>query len=216
MKQLLLSFLLLVTIKAATAQATGQISYKVDFSSDNPDMAMAITMMEGSSMDLYFMPDKARADVKMGALMDMNTINDTKQNKGLMLMSVMGQKIAVEMKLSADKEGKKTPPKATITKETKEIIGFKCTKATVPTEDGKEMTVWFTTELNASLGSLEQFANIGVKGVPLEFSTVENGMTATFVATKFEKKVDEKVFSLAVPEGYTVMTEEEMEKMGQL
>ncbi len=217
MKQVLLSFLLLVTIKAATAQATGQVSYKIDFSSDNPDMAMATSMMEGSTMELFFMAGKARADVKMGAFMDMSTITDSKSDKSLMLMSVMGQKMAVENKLSeADKEAAKNAPKATITKETKEIIGFKCTKATIKTEDGKELVIWFTTELNASLAGLEQFANIGVNGVPLEFATEQNGMNVKFVATKFDKKVEEKVFSLTVPEGYTVVTPEELEKMGNL
>lgn len=217
MKQLLLSFLLLVTVKAATAQATGQISYKVDFSSDNPDMAMATSMMEGSTMELFFMAGKARADVKMGAFMDMSTVTDSKSDKSVMLMSVMGQKMAVENKLSeADKEAAKNAPKVTITKETKDIIGFKCTKATIKTEDGKELVIWFTTELNASLAGLEQFANIGVNGVPLEFATEQNGMNVKFVATKFDKKVEEKVFTLAIPEGYTVVTPEELEKMGNL
>ncbi len=216
MKQLLLSFLLFVTVKAATAQATGQISYKMDFSSDNPDMAMATSMMEGSTMDLFFIPGKSKVDVKMAALMDMSTITDVKADKALMLMSMMGSKIAVETKLSKDDKEAKPEVKAKLTTETKEIIGFKCTKATVQTEDGKELTIWFTTDLNASLAGLEQFSNLGVKGVPLEFATEQNGMNIKFVATKFEKKVDEKIFSLAIPEGYTLMSEEELEKMGQL
>lgn len=216
MKQVLLSFLLLTVIKIATAQTSGQIAYKMDFSSDNPDMAMATSMMEGSTMDLFFMPGKAKVDVKMGAFMDMNTVTDVKADKALMLMSMMGSKIAVETKLSkADKEAK-PEVKAKLTTETKEIIGFKCTKATIQTEDGKELVIWFTTQLNASLVGLEQFANIGVNGVPLEFAVEQNGMNITFVATKFEKKVDEKIFSLTIPEGYTLMSEEELEKMGQL
>jgi GLPGLI family protein len=216
MKQLLLSFLLLTVIKVATAQSSGQIAYKMDFSSDNPDMAMATTMMEGSTMDLFFIPGKSKLDVKMGALMDMTTVTDSKSDKTLMLMSMMGSKIAVESKLTKTDKEAKPDIKAKITTETKEIIGFKCTKATIQTEDGKELTIWYTTELNASLAGLDQFANLGVKGLPLEFSTEQSGMTVTFTATKFDKKVDEKIFSLVIPEGYTLMSEEELEKMGQL
>jgi GLPGLI family protein len=212
MKQLLLSFLLVTVIKVTTAQTTGQISFKMDFSSDNADLA---TMMNGSTMDLFFMPGKAKVEVKMGSMMEMTTVTDSKADKSLMLMSMMGSKMAMESKLSEADKDAVAAPKAKITTETKEIIGFKCTKAIVTTEDVKELIVWYTKEIKAGLAGLEQFTNIGVDGVPLEFSTEQSGMNITFVATKFEKKVDEKIFSLTVPEGYTVITPEELEKMGQ-
>ena len=51
-------------------------------------------------------------------------------------------------------------------------------------------------------------------GIPLEFSTSDDGMTMNFTATSFNKKVDPSIFKLDVPEGYNVMTEEELKQMG--
>lgn len=111
MKQLFLSLLLLLVIKTASAQTTGQISYKMDFSTDNPDMAMALSMMEGSTMDLFFIPGKAKTNVQMGSFMKMVTTTDIKLGKGLMLMEMMGSKTATALKISdtAKKEETEKP-----------------------------------------------------------------------------------------------------------
>ena len=74
--------------------------------------------------------------------------------------------------------------------------------------------MWIATDLKATLTGQQQFGNSKISGIPLEFSTVNNGMTIHFIATKYTKKVNKKIFSLKVPEGYTVMTEEELKSMG--
>lgn len=214
MKHLLLSILFLAAVGTTTAQTTGQISYAMDFASDNPDMAMALPMMQGSTMELYFMPDKSKIDMTMGTFMKMNTVADTKANKGLMLMEVMGNKTATELDLSKADAEKAEEPKVEVTSETKEIVGYKCTKTIVRDADGNEAIMWIATDLKASLKGQQQFGSSKINGVPLEFSTENNGMTIHFIATKFTKKVDKKVFSLAIPEGYTKVSEEDLKSMG--
>ncbi len=216
MKHLLLSILFLAVVGTSIAQTTGQISYSMDFSSDNPDMAMAIPMMQGSTMDLYFIPEKSKIDMTMGTFMKMNTIVDVKADKALMLMEVMGNKTATEMKelSKEDKTEKAAEPKIEVTSETKDIIGYKCTKTISRDADGNETIMWIASDLKASLKGHQQFGNSKISGVPLEFTAVNNGMTIHFIATKFEKKVDKKLFSLSVPEGYTVVTEEDLKNMG--
>ncbi len=214
MKKLLLSFLLFIVIKVSMAQSTGQVTYKLDFSSDNPDMAMALSMMEGSTMDLYFMPQKAKMNMTMGSFMIMNTIVDVKADKSLLLMEIMGQKTATENKLSAPaNDSKKEEPKIEYSSETKEIIGFTCKKATIKTEEG-DVIMWIAADLKASLDGFEQFTVKGLKGIPLEFSTTNNGMNIHFVATKFEKTVDEKIFDQKIPEGFKLMSAEDLKNMG--
>lgn len=216
MKHLLLSILFLAVVGTSIAQTTGQISYSMDFSSDNPDMAMAIPMMQGSTMELYFMPEKSKIDMTMGTFMKMNTVVDVKADKGLMLMEVMGNKTATEMKdlSKAEKAEKTDEPKVEVTSETKDIVGYKCTKTISRDAEGNETIMWIATDLKASLKGHQQFGNSKLAGVPLEFSTVNNGMSIHFVATKFNKKVDKKIFSMAVPEGYTVVSEEDLKNMG--
>ena len=72
--------------------------------------------------------------------------------------------------------------------------------------------MWITTELKPSLKGMEQFSAI-TEGVALEFSTNQNGMDIHFVATNFSKSVDAKLFNIAVPEGFTEMTEEEIKSI---
>ncbi len=215
MKQLFFSLLLLIVIKTASAQTTtGRVTYKMDISSDNPDMAMATTMMDGSVMDLFFSPDKSKMSMTLGMFMTMNTVVDVKADKSLMLMEVMGNKSAIETKLSElAKDAKKEDTKIETTTETKEIIGFKCKKAILKTEDGVEMIMWYTTDLIAALEGFQQFNTKGINGVPLEFATEQQGLKMHFTATKFEKTVDEKIFSLTIPEGYTLMSLDDLKNM---
>ncbi|MNU69711.1 hypothetical protein D3C71_591020 [compost metagenome] len=216
MKQLLLSILFLATVGMSVAQTKGQITYSMDFSSDNPDMAVALPMMQGSTLELYFMPGKSKVDLIMGTFMKMNTIVDIKSDKGLMLMEMMGSKMATELKkISAAKtEENAAAPKVEVTTETKEIIGFKCTKTIIRDSEGGETIMWVAKDLKTSLQGQQQFSAKGIEGAPLEFSTEKNGMTIHFIATKFQGSVDKKIFSLKIPDGYTVMTEEELKNMG--
>lgn len=215
MRQILLSILFLAVVGTSIAQTKGQISYSMDFASDNPDMAMALPMMQGSTMELYFIPQKSKIEMTMGTFMKMNTVVDVKADKGLLLMEIMGNKTATEMKPSdADKKEGTEEPKVEVTSETKDIIGYKCTKTITRDAEGNEVTMWIATDLKAALKGHQQFGNTKIAGVPLEFSTVNNGMTIHFIATKFNKKVDKKAFSLKVPEGYKVVTEDDLKNMG--
>ena len=60
MKKIILSLVLTVsTVYSSFGQLTeGHISYQIDISTDNPDMQMAIGMMQGSSLDVYFKEKK--------------------------------------------------------------------------------------------------------------------------------------------------------------
>jgi GLPGLI family protein len=215
MKHLLLSILFLATIGNSIAQTKGQVTYALDFSSDNPEMAMMLSMMQGSTMEMYFMPKKSRIEMSMGTFIKMNTVMDAKADKGLLLMEMMGNKTATETKISEMKEGEKAPEiKVEVTTETKEIIGFKCIKTILRDSEGKETIMWIVTDLKADLKGHQQFGNAPISGVPLEFSTTVNGMTIHFVASKFEGSVDKKIFSTKVPEGYKIVSAEELKMMG--
>lgn len=213
MKKLILS----LYVCAATmtfAQSTGKVSYTMEFSSDNPEMAMAIGMMQGSTMDLSFVPGKTRLDMNMGSFMKMSTIADQKKDKSLMLMDAMGQKIATESSISKAAEEEGTKPKVETTSETKEIIGYKCVKTIIKGEDGTETIMWTTKDISASLVGQKQFGATGIEGFPLEFSTVSNGMNIHFVANKYDKAFDKKGFKLTIPDGYSQMSEDELKNMG--
>lgn len=214
----LLCLFICMTFAGFAQLKEGKINYDMTFSSDNPEMAMGIAMMQGSKMSLFFMPGKSRSDVSMGTMGTMVTIADQKTDKGLMLMDMMGMKYAMEMDLDKEEDNASEAPdyKVEITSETKEILGYKCTKAIMTSDDAETgpITMWFTKDIAANTTGQNYF-NSEMPGFPMSFQISQSEMTIDMTVTSIEKKVDKKVFSMEIPEGYEVKTEEEMMMMGQ-
>lgn len=206
-KSMFLAFILMLSTTKLFSQTTeGQISYKIEITGDSPEMANAATMLQGSLMELYFIKDKTAVEMKM------KTSIDAKLNKGIILMEVMGNKIAT--KIDDVKNNEESPKEEIVaTAETKTILGFNCKKYIKKNEQGKTLIIWTTKDIVTNLVGQQQFVKADL-GIPLEFSTSDEGMTMNFTATSFNKKVDPSIFKLDVPEGYNVMTEEELKQMG--
>lgn len=185
------------------------------FSSDNPDMAMATSMLTGSKMTISFMPKKSKIEMTMGMFGKFTTIADIKKKKVLMLVDMMGQKNAAEDKVDAAKaDSARAASTVQLVDETKTILGYTCKKAIVTDKEGKEMTFWYTEDIKVDFTGQRQF-NTNVPGVILEFATNQNEMVISFTASSFEKTIDKKEFDMKIPEGYVLKTPEEMQMMGQ-
>ncbi len=197
----------------------GKISYAIEMSSDDPNMQAQFAMLQGSKMDMMFNNEYSRVEFNMGMIMKMVTITDVKGDKGLMLMSgMMGNKA---IKISSDDITKTTEkaPKYEIeeTKESKKILGYKCTKYILTTEEGTEVTYWTTSEIDAPTKN-NSYIPSNIKGFPLQFETEQAGMKMTFTATEFKntlKGLDKKeLFNFSIPEGYEEMSMEDLKGMG--
>jgi GLPGLI family protein len=214
--QLLVLFLGLSIVSFAQMKK-GKITYDMSFSSDNPEMAMGMSMMSGSKMSLSFIPGKSRSEVSMGMMGTMTTISDESSKKILSLTNMMGMKFATESTLDEAEAaaGDQQKPKIEVTSETKDIMGYKCTKAIMTTDaDGESQTVtmWFTKDIKAFTGG-QQYYNEDMPGFPMEISVARDGMNIDMTVTAIEKKVSKKVFDMTVPEGYEVKTQEELMQM---
>ena len=216
----ILSFLAaLLTTGLSFAQMTeGKITYSMEFTSDNPDMAMYTSMMQGSKMELSFMPGKSKAAISMGAMGTMATTTDEKADKSLMLMDMMGQKMAIQGTLSEtekDPEALASMPKYTfeITNETKVIAGYTCFKVIASLEDGTQTEMWITKDI-AAYTKGQQYFNKDIPGFPMEYSVSQQGMVIKMTVTDISKTVDKKAFDMKVPDGYQVKTMDEMKSMG--
>jgi GLPGLI family protein len=204
-----------LTITSFAQLTKGSVTYNMSFISDDPDMAMATAMMSGSKMILSFQPGASRADITMGSFGKISTVVDDKSKAYLMLMDMMGSKTAVkstvdEMKAQAGEQPTYSVEK---TSETKDVLGYKCTKAILRTDDGTELVGWYTPELSVSTSGQNYF-NEQMPGFPLEFSTMAQGMTISMVASDISKSVDKSVFAMKIPEGYTEKSMDEMMMMG--
>ena len=143
MKKLVVLFAvtILTSVMSFAQMKEGSVSYDIEVSSDKEEMAMAVMMMNGSSMDLYFSDDKARTELDMGSMMSMSTVVDNVSGEVLILMGgMMGNKAIVTSSEEMDVKEEEAPEyTVTLTKEKKEIAGYKCKKAVVTDEDGNEM-----------------------------------------------------------------------------
>jgi GLPGLI family protein len=221
MKKILLSLALIVgSITVNYAQIKeGHVTYKIDISTENPDMEMVVGMMQGSTLDIYFKEKMTRAEMKMGSMMNMTTISDEKSGKLLMLMSGMIGKKAISTtteELSSKDEKEKPKYEVELVDETKDIAGYKCKKAILTDEEGNESTFWYTEEIEVSKKG-QNYLNENVPGYPMQYEINNSGLVMGMTVTNITKelsKSDLKLFDMSIPEGYAEMTMEELQQMG--
>lgn len=197
----------------------GHIVYDIEMTSDDPDMAMAVMMFSGSKMNLYFGDNKARTDLDMGAMMSMSTVVDNETEEILILMGGMiGEKAVLtnSEEMEADQEEVEEPT-VTLTKEKKEIAGYKCKKAIITDADGNEMEYWYTEDIK-TVTTDKKAAISKLPGLALQYAVDREGMMMSFTAKTVETSLDKETIkeklSLEIPEGYEEMTYEEFTSMG--
>lgn len=215
MKLLLLStsfFLLATFVSAQITEA--KIVYEMKMASDNPELEMQLSMMQGSKLELVFADNKSRQNVSMGGFMSTTTISDAQTGETLTLMDGMMGKIAMKMNVNDvnEEEMEEESIEFEFTDETKEILGYTCYKAVSVDEEGNESTFWYSKEIQAPKTE-SQYIQKQLPGMPLEFEIISPEVTMTFSATEFASKLKkaDKNFSMDIPEGYSEMTPEEMQ-----
>lgn len=218
MKSLLITLSLLLAVNSFSQLEEGSIKYDIEMSSDDPNMSMAINMMKGSTMEMFFTPNFSRVDVNMGMMMNMSTISDLEKNEHLMLMSGMMGKKAIPMTEEDLEKNKQDKPNFTVvlTEETKEILGYNCVKYILTTEEGQDITYWATEEIVASTKG-NQYMDTSIKGFPLAFETLNQGMKMSFEAVDLKESLKDKesLFDLSIPKGYDAMTMDELKSLGK-
>lgn len=224
MKNLILSLVLTCFgWSAAVAQLNeGHIAYKIDASSDTPEMQMAIGMLQGSTLNIFFKEKKTRSEMKMGSMMTVTTITDETSEDMLMLMSGMMGNNAIKSKLTdlqnEDSEEAELPEfEVTLVDESKVIEGYNCKKAIVTSEDGIASVFWYTQDIAVATKG-QNYLNSKVPGFPMQFEINNRGLKMTLTVTKVEQKLDKKkaaeLFNMTIPEGYTEMSPDDMKMMG--
>ncbi len=220
MKNLLFTFLLATctTLPLLGQMTEGHIAYKMEATSDNPDMQMAVSMMQGSTLDVYFKEKQTRAEMKMGAMMNMTTISNESNGEMLMLMSGMVGQNAIKSNLKELDSAQAEKPKTEVTleNEIKVIEGYTCKKAIITDEEGTESVFWYTNEIWVAKKG-QNYLNESVPGFPMQSEINNNGLKMIMKVIKVDKKLDKKaseLFDMTIPSGYKEMTMEQLKSMG--
>lgn len=206
----LAAFLLVSGFSQAQKKFEGTVIYSIEFLGDvDPQQAS-------------MMPDQAKVNYKgemsrmeMESMMGTNTvISDAKNKSGFILLNMMGKKLAMKIdEMLMEKKDKFNPDSydVAITDETKEIAGFKCTKANVTNKETKDaFTIYFSKELLPQGGlSAQNFK--GIDGMLLEFQSDMNGMKSQMTAKKvIKEKIDDSIFKM--PADYKLVTQQDLMK----
>ncbi len=232
MKNVIL-YLLLVSgiwsnVNAQTDLSEGYIKMEITkVASPDEQMAAGLEMLKGTETEYFF--NEANSLVKanmMGGMMEITSLVDNKTEDLVFLMNMMGTKMAVnstkeERDAQAAKEGTKVDSddfEITYDEEdTKEILGYKCYKATVANEDSSiNFHMYVCEDIKASNKMIQGLQDIDIKGFPLEYVMDMSQMQMTYTAIEIKDEVDTDSFEVST-DGYQKMTFEEfMEKMGSM
>lgn len=228
MKKLLFSLLVLfITTSAVTVSAQvleeGYIKMEItEATSDDPQVAMGLEMMKGSQTEIFFKGGKNLSKMNMmGGMVDMSTLYDTEGGSVDMLFNMMGQKMHIESTTeemeAANKEQAEAAKDIKVEfdeSDVKEILGYKCVKASIKSPDmaaGMSMTLYVARDIQASSKMLQGLQNYDLGGFPLEFTMSNAQMKMTFSAIDLKKEVDAGVFALETG-GYEKLTFKEFQE----
>lgn len=203
-------FFLFAIVFGIQAQAQKLKQVKVDYDVEileAPEMdEMSKAMMADMTISLAFKDKSARVEMHM-AMMDVTVIANDETKKGVMLMEMMGQKMANPMDES-DLESNKEPLENYEVKETgrtKKIAGHVCKEAIITAAEGGEYTVWYTEDIQVDAQN-SGYTYSKINGFPLEMDIDQDEMKIRMKATEVSSKgLSDDMFNTEIPAGYQQM-----------
>lgn len=220
-KVLFTGMILILSLVAHSQATKGKVSYDVNFSTDDPQVSAYIDKFENSLLEIYFDEKGSRSNFFMGDMMTQNSITIKGNDSTLVLLDGMMGRIAMRVTEDDMDEKRRASMEVEnidfVPNNTKKIIGYSCKKAVVTTKDGNKAEVWYTEEIVPPYRK-GQYLYEKIPGLPLEIHTTYNGnMKLVIVAFEFKNKIKkaDEVFSLDVPDKYTLKTMEEMNALQQ-
>lgn len=214
---LIIISLILVSTYTAKSQKKakpfqGKITFNIDF--EGRELEPNEKAQMPSEIVTYYKDNFIRTD-QVSPMGTVASISNNETNESTVLFDMMGQKMAVKStKKEYEESIKDLKYEVTYSDETKKILGYNCKKATVKSDDGKEMTVFYTEDINVKNPNANNPAFKDIKGVALEYTqpTKDEELTLKLTAKEVKKsKIKKTMFT--VPSGYKVITKEEFKSM---
>ena len=197
--------------KKKTKPFEGSISYTV---TPQGEIDASVSAQLPTEVKMYFKGTKTRMEQKtpMGSAI---IIGDYTTKEQVVLIDMMGQKMALKSTKEETEKAQNEIPKGTVVAgtETKQIAGYNG-KSYEFTQDGKTFTVYIAEGLDIPNSNWQtQFKDIS--GVLLEYVQVtgEDGEIKMLITAKEVKKEKVKDTMFTVPTGYQEMSMAEFKKM---
>jgi GLPGLI family protein len=185
----------------------GTLVYDIDIQPLKKDAATS--SLSGATETIYLKGGLSRRDM-VSNLGNEKTIHDSKTGNAVILKEYSGQKLMITLtKQNWDARNSKNDGVVfSPTTETKEILGYQCSKATATLKDGSTMTVYYTKDLNVINKDYNAlFKNLD--GLAMQYEMETKKLKFTYTITKIDLN-SLQVAKFEFPKsGYRVMTYEE-------
>ncbi|MFT6166178.1 MAG: GLPGLI family protein [Vicingaceae bacterium] len=197
---------LLSSISIIAQDFEGTITYQMVYENLSPQIKpMAGMLPKSSTVDVKGELSKTTTPNAMGG--EINVIINSTTGETLTLMNLMGQKYATKMTTDDIKDEDK--PEIEYTEETKDILGYTCSKAIATDKEGNEVEVYYTEEIDVKVSSSVD----GIKGFPMQVIITQDMFTMTQTVTEIKEGKVKKI-KMEVPSDFELKTIEELQKMG--
>ncbi len=201
---------LLVTLGTSAQVTEGKVSYNVKNTVLDADEALKGKLISfQSSLDVFFVEGKSRIDFSVNDSMSISIIMDLEKNEGIKLLNSQMGKFAVPGSAKDMGWGQSTSSNSEVvpTEETKEIMGYTCTKYIVKSGQG-DLEYWCTDQISMDFSSTS-IMNANLPGFPLSFYSISDGMKMEFTAVRVETSLEKtkKIFSTKRPKDYSLLGE---------
>lgn len=199
----------------------GKVIFGITYPELTGEMEQAKEMLP-KELTIYFKKEQSRTEMPSSVMGTLVTISNTLSGDLIMMMEVMGKKMAIrqtgaELKKQAQEAEKDSAqPVVTVIKleGTKMIAGYACKKAIIEVKENGETfssECYYTNKLPQMKDQDDRMYK-GLDGFIMEYSQKQSGIKMTVTAKAVVKqKVAGSMFSIT-PD-YKLVTQEELEQM---
>lgn len=210
-----------VSLYAQGKVAEGKVIFGISYPELTGEMEMAKEMLP-QELTVYFKNERSRTEMPSSVMGKLITISNTQSGDLLMMMELMGKKMAVKQtgaelkKLELEAERDSALPVVSVIKldGTKVIAGYTCKKAIIEVKENGEVfrsECFYTNKLPKMKDQNDHFFK-ELDGFIMEYSQKQSGVKMTVTAKAVSKeKVADSMFGIT-PD-YKLVTQAELEKM---
>ncbi|MES2559130.1 MAG: hypothetical protein V4590_05285 [Bacteroidota bacterium] len=223
-KKILFIFLSIGVVTSLFAQgklSEGKVLFGVTYPELSGEMEGVKDMLP-KELTVYFKKEQSRTEMPSSVMGKLITINNTQTGELMMMMELMGNKLAVKQtkaelkkqELAAEQEG--LLPVISVIKldGTKMIAGYECKKAIVEVKEKGEIfrSECFYTDKLPKMKDQNDRLFKDLDGFIMEYSQKQSGIKMTITAkVVIKQKVADQLFTIS-PD-YKLVTQKELEKM---
>jgi GLPGLI family protein len=186
--------------------------YDAQVTTGNAEPRMA-DAFDGATTTIYLKGNMSRSEMA-SALFSSTPIHDAKTGTAVVLREVSGQKLLIRMNQAdwKQKNAKYVGITFKTTGETKDIAGYKCTRAEAKMADGSTFIVYYTPDIIPENKEYDYHFR-DLNGLPLEYELTQRNLTIRYTVSKINMNpVPASKFDIPTG-GFREMSYEESKKI---